>query len=79
MYMYERKLIVNYRTCKLMYMYTMYSYANVHIQMKVSWKQYIHEFYVHVHTCNVPSMLANDVETINKQTQQTSSHPGLEK
>ena len=27
---------------------------------------------------HVPSMLAKGVETINKQTQQTSSHNGLE-
>ena len=27
---------------------------------------------------HVPSMLAKGVETINKQTQQTSSHIGLE-
>ena len=31
--------------------------------------------YMKIH---VPSMLAKGVETINKQTQQTSSHNGLE-
>ena len=38
-------------------------------------KQYLYSLYMKIH---VPSMLARDIETINKQTQQTSSHNGLE-
>ena len=34
-----------------------------------------HYMYMKIH---VPSMLAKGVETINKQTQQTSSHNGFE-
>ena len=36
--------------------------------------------FTHTYTKNhVPSMLAKGVETINKQTQQTSSHTGVYK
>ena len=86
-----KKLIVtctcNYHTCtctcKLMNMYTMYSYmyANVHIHVhctnvRKSQMETIHTgVHVHENSC----MLAKGVEMINKQTQQTNSHPGLEK
>ena len=68
-----------------MNMYTMYSYmyANVHIHVHCTnvrtCKSQMETIHTGVHVHENSCMLAKGVETINKQTQQTNSHPGLEK